>query len=177
MKPLSEAVGSDKSKAQVVLACQTRPQDLQRLEQLGCLLGISDWFSSSLLHKMEFPQEYCVTEVLPKDEDLFGSATDEEEEESEQVYFYVVIFKLLDLGENYTIHKACKKSQNNSFHEAFYLLDLKIYEIIIKMKMYSLAYTEFKINQDRNHNTQLYKIMYEQEAADRSENESYSHKL
>ncbi|RUS70891.1 hypothetical protein EGW08_021345 [Elysia chlorotica] len=84
LKPLSEAVGSDKSKTQVALACQTRPQNLQRLEQLGFLLGISEWFSSSVPLKMEFPPEYCVTEMLAKDEDLFGPATDDEEEDNEE---------------------------------------------------------------------------------------------
>ena len=82
LKPLSEAVGSEKSKAQIVLACRTQPQDLQRVEQLGCLLGITEW-CSSLQAKMNFPPEYCVTEMLPKDEDLFGPADDDEEENVE----------------------------------------------------------------------------------------------
>ncbi|GFO25015.1 tudor domain-containing protein, partial [Plakobranchus ocellatus] len=83
LKPLSEVVGSDKSKAQVLLACQSQTQDIQQLEQLGCLLGITEWWSSSLQLKMEFPADYCVTEN-PQGEDLFGPSLENEEEEDDK---------------------------------------------------------------------------------------------
>ncbi|CAL1544092.1 unnamed protein product [Lymnaea stagnalis] len=82
LEPLSQVVGSAKSKNIIIQACRT-PWQQRRLELLGCLLGLTEW-TTSLQKRFEFPL-HCVVENKP--DELLGqpedTAEDEELEEEE----------------------------------------------------------------------------------------------
>ncbi|XP_005090510.1 uncharacterized protein LOC101857532 isoform X2 [Aplysia californica] len=92
LEPLSQVVGSAKSKSLVLQVC-TASGRRERLELLGCLLGLPEW-TESFTAKCSFPLE-LVTEILADeimggpeldtglDEDDDNDDDDEEEEESD----------------------------------------------------------------------------------------------
>ncbi|BFZ19889.1 hypothetical protein BsWGS_22929 [Bradybaena similaris] len=78
LEPLSSVVGSAKSKKEIMLACKL-PSQRQRLELLGCLLGLPEWTSSMHL-KYVFPSTHT-TELIDDDlMDLTAVVAQEEEE-------------------------------------------------------------------------------------------------
>ncbi|KAK0061751.1 protein NO VEIN isoform X6, partial [Biomphalaria pfeifferi] len=68
LEPLSQVVGSAKSKQQILQMCLLTHQE-QHLEQLGCLLGIQEW-ASTIQKRFVFPA-HCIEEIAP--DELLGS--------------------------------------------------------------------------------------------------------
>lgn len=84
---MGDVVGSDKSKKLILLACES-PWQQQKLELLGCLLGLPEW-TSSLDNKCLFPQD-CVEdisdELFAPDELLAGN-----DEENEVIVLFILL--------------------------------------------------------------------------------------
>ncbi|XP_055892730.1 uncharacterized protein LOC106068793 isoform X2 [Biomphalaria glabrata] len=81
LEPLSQVVGSAKSKQQIIQVCLLTRQE-QHLERLGCLLGIQEW-ASTIQRRFVFPA-HCIEETVQ--DELLGSpiAVDDDDDSSEE---------------------------------------------------------------------------------------------
>lgn len=64
LEPLGQVVGSSKSKSLLLSACQTA-DDTNRLQELGCMLGVGEW-TSQIQQKCQI--KMTDVEIIPEEE-------------------------------------------------------------------------------------------------------------
>ncbi|KAL3859495.1 hypothetical protein ACJMK2_009714 [Sinanodonta woodiana] len=79
LEPLGQVVGSTKSKALLMDISQS-PLELNRLQELGCLLGIAEW-TRQLQQKCKFPESQIQTTDM--EEFLHGEPIEESEDDTD----------------------------------------------------------------------------------------------
>ncbi|KAK3589090.1 hypothetical protein CHS0354_017428 [Potamilus streckersoni] len=79
LEPLGQVVGSTKSKT-LLMEISRSPLEQNRLQELGCLLGIAEW-TRQLQYKCKFPESQIQTTDM--EEFLHGEPTEESEEETD----------------------------------------------------------------------------------------------
>lgn len=79
LEPLGQVIGSSKSKQLLVQLCKN-VTELNRLVQLGCLLGIPEW-TDMIQQKCQLPDS-AIQDLPPDAEELFGEVNPEQVRES-----------------------------------------------------------------------------------------------
>ncbi|XP_076112450.1 uncharacterized protein LOC143080482 isoform X2 [Mytilus galloprovincialis] len=81
LEPLGQVVGSSKSKFLLLSACQ-RAEDTNRLQELGCMLGVGEW-TSQIQQKCQI--KMTDVEIVPEEEaEMIVLDNNDEEEDDEE---------------------------------------------------------------------------------------------